>query len=124
MWQGRTEKNFKPWQKDALKKRKVCATLLDGCVIHHSTCCYINSEIDVASSLPAEQNMKEEYPFSPPKVKYVSRSSQIMYSDTICFSYFLSNFLAELKTHKKVSPLLAMLYHLVRIVEFTWSSLH
>lgn len=60
--------------------RKVCATLLDGCMILRCTCCYRNSEIDVAS-LAAEQNMKEEYPFSPPKVKYVSRSSHILYSD-------------------------------------------
>lgn len=80
-------------------------------------CCYLNSEINVASSLAAEQNMKEEYPFSPPKVKYVSR----FFTDTVqCdtlhyfFSQFLSNFLAELKTRKKVSPLLGVLY-LVRI---------
>lgn len=63
--------------------RKVCATLIDGCVILRCMCCYLNSYIDVASYLAAEQNMKEEYPFSPPKVKYVSHFSQILYSDTL-----------------------------------------
>lgn len=68
--------------------------------------------------------MKEEYPFSPPKVKYVSRSSQILYSDTlfiIIFSHFLSNFLAELKTPKKVSPSLCVLYvcHCIYFLPFS-----
>ena len=56
----------------------------------------------MASSLTVEQHMKEEYPFSPPKVKYVSPSSQILSSVTL--SHFLSKSFAELKTHKKVSP--------------------
>ncbi|WZY84954.1 hypothetical protein YC2023_031338 [Brassica napus] len=53
----------------------------------------------MASSLTVEQHMKEEYPFSPPKVKYVSPSSQILSSVTL--SHFLSKSFAELKTHKK-----------------------
>lgn len=80
--------------------------------------CYPNSQINVASSLAAEQKMKEEYPFSPPKVKYVSSPSQtLLYSDTptlfFFFSHLLSNFLAELKTHKKVSSFLLGVFLLV-----------
>ena len=66
--------------------------------------------------------MKEEYPFSPPKVKYVSCS----FTDTlqcypILFSYLLSNYLAELKTHKKVSSLFGMMLYVLLFVLFTWS---
>lgn len=44
-------------------------------------------------NVAAEQKMKEEYPFSPPKVKYVSCPSQtLLYSDTptLFFSFLIS----------------------------------
>ena len=79
-------------------------------------------KINIASSLAAEQNMKEEYPFSPPKVKYVSCS----FTDTLqwCLtpiSYLLFNYLAELKTHKKVEFFAWYIICVLLVVLFTWS---
>jgi hypothetical protein len=83
-------------------------------LILRCTCCYFNSDFEVVSSLAAEQNMKEEYPFSPPKVKYVSRSSHVLYSDNpIIFSSFVQ-FSCRVEDTQKGEFLLCMLY-LVRI---------